>query len=178
MAANGNTLAGRTCLVTGGAGGLGKSIALALQAEGANVAVSDFSESLLDSVAAEFKQSDSSALLLSGDVTDASVVKCLISSTVQHFGQLDVLVNCAGIFDRFEPVGDLSQDLWSKVFAVNVTGPFLLSKEVINHFLSRAATDASIINIGSLASEHGWCGGKYAPCLNLGIKTRLLTDSQ
>lgn len=165
MAATGNTLSGRTCLVTGAAGGLGKNIALALQSEGANVAVCDFSESLLNSVAAEFQQTGPTPLFLSGDVTDASAVKSLISSAVHHFGRLDVLVNCAGIFDRFEPVGDLGQDLWSKLFAVNVTGPFLLSKEAINHFLGRSATDASIINIGSLASEHGWCGGEDSPIL-------------
>ncbi|KAK4944567.1 hypothetical protein LTR10_016001 [Elasticomyces elasticus] len=162
MTAAGKGLSGRVCLVTGGAGGLGKSIVLALLEGGANVAVSDISKTALESVAdAEFHKhgATSKLLLLPGDVTDAGVVKSLIDETVKHFGQLDVLVNCAGIFDRFDPVGDLSQDLWSKVLAVNVTGPFLLSKEAINHFLSRGATDASIVNIGSLASEHGWCGG-------------------
>lgn len=144
--------------MTGGAGGLGKSIALALLEEGAKVVVSDFSESLLDSVAAEFQPKES-VLLLPADVADAGAVESLISKAVHHFGRLDVLVNCAGIFDRFEPVGDINQDLWSKVLSVNVTGPYLLSKAAVNHFLSRSATDASIINIGSLASEHGWCGG-------------------
>ncbi|KIW19367.1 hypothetical protein PV08_03662 [Exophiala spinifera] len=158
MAPAGNILSGRTCLVTGGAGGLGRTIALALLDEGAKVVVSDFSESLLDSVAANF-QSKESVLLLPADVTDAGAVESLISRTVEHFGQLDVLVNCAGIFDRFEPVGQLNQALWSKVMDVNITGPFLLSKAAVNHFLDRRATDASIINIGSLASEHGWCGG-------------------
>ena len=156
----GQRLSGRTCLVTGGAGGLGKSITLALLEDGANVVVSDISKSLLDSVAAEF-QKKGPTLLLPGDVTDANVAASLITKAAEHFGQLDVLVNCAGIFDRFEPVGDLSKDLWSKVLAVNVTDPFLLSKEAISHFLTRGATDASIINIGSLASEHGWCGGEY-----------------
>lgn len=163
MTVAGKGLAGRTCLVTGGAGGLGRSIVLTLLAGGANVVISDISKSALDSMAAaefEGQGSTSTLLILPGDVTDAGVVKSLIVDAVKYFGQLDVLVNCAGIFDRFDPVGDLSHDLWSKVFAVNVTGPFLLSKEAINHFLSRGATDASIINIGSLASDHGWCGGK------------------
>lgn len=160
MAPSDKIMSGRTCLVTGSAGGLGKSIALVLLEEGAKVAISDFNESLLTSVAAELQPKES-VLLLPADVTDASAVDSLISKVVQHFGQLDVLVNCAGIFDRLEPVGDLSQDLWSKVLAVNITGPYLLSKAAVNHFLGREATDASIINIGSLASEHGWCGGEY-----------------
>jgi NAD(P)-dependent dehydrogenase (short-subunit alcohol dehydrogenase family) len=159
MASAAKTTSGRTCLVTGGAGGLGKSIALALLAEGANVVVTDFSERILNSVAAEFQPGKESVLLLPADVSDAGAVESLISKTVQHFGQLDVLINCAGVFDRFEPVGDVSLELWSKLLAVNVTGPYLLSQAAINHFLSRSATDASIINIGSLASEHGWCGG-------------------
>ena len=168
MAAAGKSLSGRTCLVTGGAGGLGKSITLVLLEEGANVVVSDINKALLDSVAAEFK-GKGSTLLLPGDVTDASAVRSLIEEAVKRFGQLDALINCAGILDRFEPVGDLSQELWSKVLAVNLTGPFLLSKEAIKHFLSRGATDASIINIGSLASEHGWCGGESG-CRNDGEK--------
>ncbi|KPI36732.1 Bacilysin biosynthesis oxido BacC [Cyphellophora attinorum] len=159
MASAAKTTSARTCLVTGGAGGLGKSIALALLAEGANVVVTDFNEKTLNSVTAEFQQRKESVLFLPADVSDAGAVESLISKTVQHFGQLDVLVNCAGIFDRLEPVGEISPELWSKVLTVNVTGPYLLSKAAINHFLSRSATDASIINIGSLASEHGWCGG-------------------
>lgn len=167
MAAAGKGLSGRTCLVTGGAGGLGKSIVLALLERGANVAVTDITKAALEPLADAEGQDNSSTsklLLVPGDVTNASVVKSLVAETVKHFGQLDVLVNCAGIFDRFDPVGDLSQELWSKVLAVNVTGPFLLSKEAINHFLSRGATDASIVNIGSLASEHGWCGGEPLRC--------------
>jgi NAD(P)-dependent dehydrogenase (short-subunit alcohol dehydrogenase family) len=83
-----------------------------------------------------------------------------MEDAVKHFGKLDVLVNCAGVMDRFEPAGDVSLELWNKVLTVNLTATYLMSKEALNHFLSRCATDASIINVGSLASERGWCAGE------------------
>ena len=160
MAASGKSLSGRTCLVTGGARGLGKSVTLKLLDSGARVVVCDIDKDLLDSVSAEYSKRGQT-MQVQCDVTDASAVKSLVQDAVKHFGRLDVLVHCAGIVDRFDPIGDVSQDLWEKVLAVNLTGTFLLCKEVLNHFLSRCATDASIVNIGSLSSECGWAAGKY-----------------
>ena len=146
--------------MTGGARGLGKSVVLKFLDSGARVVVCDINKDLLDSVSAEYSERGQT-LQVECDVTDACAVKSSVEKAVKHFGQLDVLVNCAGIVDRFEPVGDVSQDLWEKVLAVNLTGTFLLCKEVLNHFLSRGAKDASIVNIGSLASECGWAAGEY-----------------
>lgn len=159
MAAAGKLLSGRTCLVTGGAAGLGRSTALEFLACGANVVICDINQKHLDSTSAELS-AHGPTLAVQCDITDASAIKSMITKAIEHFGKLDVLVNCAGIFDRFEPVGELSEAIWRKVLGVNLTGPYLMTKEVLNHFLSRAATDASIINVGSLASLHGWGGGK------------------
>jgi NAD(P)-dependent dehydrogenase (short-subunit alcohol dehydrogenase family) len=145
--------------VTGGARGLGKSVTEKLLDGGAMAVICDLSKDLLNSVCTEYSERGQT-LQVQCDGTDYSAVKSLVEKAVKHFGQLDVLLNCADIVDRFEPVGDVSQDLWEKVLAVNLTGTFLLCKEVLNHFLSRGATDASILNIGSLASESGWAAGK------------------
>lgn len=159
MASVGKSLSGKTCLVTGGAGGLGKSITLAFLAGGANVVVCDIDQQTLNSASVEFSDKGP-ALVVQCDITNPSSIKSLIKKAVEHFGQLDVLVNCAGIMDRFEPVGELREAIWNKVLAVNVTGTYLMSKEALCHFLSRNARDASIINIGSLASQSGWVGGE------------------
>lgn len=160
MTLSGKILSGRTCLVTGAARGLGKSIAEKFLDSDARVVVTDIDESLLKSVFAESSKRGQT-LPVQCDITDAGAVKSLVEKAVTHFGQLDVLVNCAGIVDCFEPLGDVSQGLFEKVLAVNLTGTFLLSKEVVNHCLSRGATDASIVNIGSVASECGWGAGEY-----------------
>lgn len=159
MASVGKDLSERTCLVTGGAGGLGKSVALAFLAGGANVVICDIDQKALDIVSKEFSN-QGPILVVQCDITDPAAVKSLVNQTVEHFGSLDVLVNCAGITDRFEPVGEVDEDVWARVLAVNLTAPFLMSKEVICHFLQRNATNVSIINIGSLASQRGWAGGK------------------
>lgn len=145
--------------MTGGAGGLGKSVAMAFLAGGANVVVCDIDQKTLDMALAEFAN-QGPILVVQCDITDPAAVKSLINQSVEHFGSLDVLVNCAGIMDRFEPVGEVGEDVWARVLAVNLTAPFLMSREVIGHFLKRNAVDASIINIGSLASQSGWAGGK------------------
>lgn len=158
----GKSLSARTCLVTGGAGGLGKAIALAFLANGANVVVCDLKQETLDQATSDL--SDKGPILaVQCDITNTYEVKSLVNNTIEHFGSLDVLVNCAGIMDRFEPVGELSDEVWARVLAVNLTAPFLMSKEVVAHFMSRNAQDASIINIGSLASQRGWAGGIYWP---------------
>lgn len=158
--ATSNGVSGRTCLITGGAGGLGKSIALELLARGANVAVCDINKATLSSSAAEFSKIGPS-LAIQCDITDASAVESLIKQVTKRFGKLDVLVNCAGVMDRFEPTGDVGLELWNKVLTVNLTATYLMSKEALRHFLNRGATDASIINVGSLASERGWCAGEF-----------------
>lgn len=160
MAATANGISGRTCLVTGGAGGLGKAIVLELLGNGASVAVCDINKATLESSAVEFSKIGP-ILPIQCDITNASAVEFLVEKVVHHFGKLDVLVNCAGVMDRFEPAGDVSFELWNRVLSVNLTATYLMSKEALRHFLSRGATDASVINVGSLASERGWCAGEY-----------------
>jgi NAD(P)-dependent dehydrogenase (short-subunit alcohol dehydrogenase family) len=113
-------LSGRTCLVTGGAGGLGKAIATLFLQSGAKVVICDIRKDLLDATSSEL--SDLGPLLsLECDITDATAVTGLFEKILERFGQLDVLINNAGIMDRFDPVGDLDQSLWQKVLAVNLT---------------------------------------------------------
>lgn len=138
---------------------MGRSIAVEFLACGANVVICDINQKHLDSASAELSI-QGPTLAVQCDITDSDAIKSMVAKAVEHFRRVDVLVNCAGIFDRFEPIGELSETVWHRVLGVNLTGSYLVTKEVVNHFLSRDATDASIVNVGSLASLNGWAGGE------------------
>lgn len=152
-------VAGKVCIVTGGAGGLGKDIVKILLEQGAKVVFCDINKKLLDAAKEEFGNGDT-VMAVECDITKPDSVKGLIDQTVKTYGQLDVLINNAGRMDKFDPVGDLDQALWDGVLAVNLTAPYMLSKFAIQHFLQRQATSAAIVNIGSLSSKCGFTAGK------------------
>lgn len=153
------SVAGKVCIVTGGAGGLGKDIVKMLVEQGAKVVFCDINKSLLDATKTELASGDA-VTAVECDITKADSVIALIDQTVKTYGQLDVLINNAGRMDRFDPVADLDQALWEGVLAVNLTAPYLLTKFAVQHFLRRQATNAAIVNIGSLSSKCGFTAGK------------------
>ncbi|KAF6802867.1 short chain dehydrogenase [Colletotrichum sojae] len=160
------THTGTTVIVTGSGGGLGKAIAEAYLAAGANVVIADINQSRVDAVAAEHRDTYAGRLLpLAVDVTSESSVAALVSAAVDRFGRLDVLVNNAGVMDKFDPAGECAKETWDSVLAVNLTGPFLTTKAAVNQFLAQGATSASggppglVINIGSNASFKGLSSG-------------------
>ena len=160
-----NNLAGKTCLVTGGAGGLGKAIATKYLEAGANVVICDVNEERLQQAAAELS-SKGTLKTIQADITNPDAVQRLVNEIVKDFQKLDVLVNNAGIMDHFDPVGDLDTGLWDKVIAVNLTAPYLLSKLAVNNMLEQANPNGCIFNIVSVAGKAGWSGGMYS---SLGI---------
>ncbi|KAG2026683.1 hypothetical protein GB937_001469 [Aspergillus fischeri] len=153
-----NSLAGKTCLVTGGAGGLGKAIASTFLAAGANVVICDVNEDRLQQTSAELGETGR-LKTVKADITSASAVQALFDEIIADFGKLDILVNNAGIMDRFDPVGDLDEALWDKVIGVNLTAPFLLSKLAVRNMFAQPTPDGCIINIVSVAGKAGWAAG-------------------
>jgi len=151
------SLTGKVCLVTGGAGGLGKAIAQALLSAGALVAITDINQTLLDSVSASFPPS--SFLAVHANVTIEESARQLVSEVVSKFGHLDILVNNAGIMDNFDGVAECQMDMWGRVLAVNLTGPFIMTGLAVKNFLENG-TKGRILNIGSLASFRGGTAGK------------------
>lgn len=136
-------LAGRVALVTGGRGGIGRAICARFEREGARVYAADLSEGgSLDG--------DGAGTFVHLDVTDEASVKAAFARVADEAGQLDVLVNAAGI-EIEKTIEDTSLEEWNRSFAVNVTGTFLASKHALP--LMRAAVSAehsaSIINFGS-----------------------------
>ncbi|KAG5743201.1 hypothetical protein H9Q69_012845 [Fusarium xylarioides] len=152
------SLAGKTCLITGGAGGLGKAIAVAFLKAGSNVVICDINEERVEQAEAEL-QGMGSLLAKTVDITSLSQVQQLFHEIYNKFTKLDILINNAAIMDRFEPVGDVNLDLWDKVLTVNLTAPLVLSKLAVQGMLQRESINGSIINIASGSAKAGWLAG-------------------
>src|SRR5512144_571153 len=115
------SLEGQAAIVTGGGQGIGRAIALALAAEGADVAVFDVNAKGAGEAAAAIREQGRRALALTVDVTDLARVEAATAEVVTAFGRLDVLVNNAG-WTPNEPFAGSAPETWSKVVAVNYTG--------------------------------------------------------
>jgi 3-oxoacyl-[acyl-carrier protein] reductase len=143
---------GKIALVTGGAQGLGKGIALRLAAEGYRLALADIDEVRLRESGAEV---GGETLALRVDVADEACVAQALADTRARFGRLDVLVNCAGILglvDNRPPlVEDTPLDVWQRVIGVNLTGPFLMCRAAVP--LMRESGGGRIVNIASRAAR-------------------------
>jgi NAD(P)-dependent dehydrogenase (short-subunit alcohol dehydrogenase family) len=140
---------GKTVLVTGASGGIGREIALAFAGEGANVALVARSDGVEET--AELIDDPERTLAVRGDVTDESSVSEAIERTVETFGGLDCLVNNAGIAGPTAPIEEVSLADWKRTMAVNVTGMFLTTKHAVAHL--RESDRASVINVSSISGK-------------------------
>ncbi|KAF2494934.1 short-chain alcohol dehydrogenase [Lophium mytilinum] len=151
---------GKTVLVTGAAGGLGKAISTAFLEAGANVVIVDVNKARLSATDEELSAAHSGRVLaLEANLTDGPALEDLMSKVLAKFSRLDVLVNNAGIMDLFDPVGDLEKSLWDKVIAVNLTAPMMTSKLAVNQFLKQEPQGGAILNVASTASVRGFPAG-------------------
>lgn len=134
-------LIGRCALVVGGAGGIGGGIAEAFLAEGAKVVIADFNEEVTANRAKEI-----GSLGVAIDVTNEASVKVGVAKATQLLGQIDILVNSAGIATQ-APVVDMTLELWNETIAVDLSGVFLVTHHVLPQMLARS--DGRIINVAS-----------------------------
>ncbi len=146
-------LNGRIALVTGGARGLGEAVCRTLAAAGATVIAADIREDRANAVAQAIQAEGGRAEALLLNVTDASQAEQVVGQVIERHGRLDVLVNSAGI-DRTVPVEELSVDDWDRILAVNLRGPFVMSKYALLHM--RQQQRGHIINIVSTAAKRAW----------------------
>lgn len=148
-------LTGMSAIVTGGAKGIGRHYSMALADEGAQVMVADIADG--STVAREIvaKHGQGAAESVMFDVSDEKAVKSLVEKTVERFGKIDVLVNNAALFATldYKPMTDIDGELWDKVMAINVRGPFLMAKYAVPHMKARKY--GKIINIGSGTAKKG-----------------------
>lgn len=138
----------RVAIVTGASSGIGRSIAVALAAEGARVIVAARSADRLAALVAEIEEKGGTAHAVTTDVTVESQVRALFDACVSTYGAPDLVVNNAGIADH-TPSTELSLDRWHEVIDINLTSVFLCSREAL-----RLMTGGGrIINIGSISAK-------------------------
>jgi NAD(P)-dependent dehydrogenase (short-subunit alcohol dehydrogenase family) len=140
-------LAGKVALITGGGTGIGRAIALAFAREGASVAIAGRRLEKVKEVAAEIDRQGIRALPLGCDVTRAEEADHAVAETARKFGKVNVLVNNAGTLS-VSTVDTISEEDWDRVIAVNLKGPFLMSRAALKEF--RKAGGGTIVNIGSV----------------------------
>jgi NAD(P)-dependent dehydrogenase (short-subunit alcohol dehydrogenase family) len=153
MAYRDKPLAGKTVLITGGAKRIGRAIALALAESGANVAITYLGSQMeAEATVRAIAEYDVDAFAVRCDLREPESIEQAVISVVEEFGQIDVLVNNAGIFAS-EALEKISVEQWDGMFATNTRAPFLMAKAA--HPYLRAA-HGRIINIGSLGGLHPW----------------------
>lgn len=143
-------LDGKVAIITGGGSGIGKGIAKAFADEGCSVVIAARNGERLNAAAAELSSDGATVIAVPTDVTNEDQVISLFAKTMDQFGRLDVLVNNSGAFDG-GPVEDLTLEQWQTVIDVNVTGPFLGSREAFK--IMKKQGGGRIINIGSIAAQ-------------------------
>src|SRR3979490_762540 len=125
----------------------GEAIALAFAREGGGVAVAGRRLEKIREVAREVQKEGGAGFAMECDVTQALNVERAVKGTLERFGRLNVLVNCAGAL-HVSTVEGISEEEWDRLMAVNVKGPFLMSRAVLPEF--RKAGGGAIVNIGSI----------------------------
>ena len=147
-------LQGKTILLTGAAGGVGRATALRLAKEGANLALADIRGDELRKIATQIGKT---ALPLEADVSRTQDVQRMVNETVGRFGCVDVLVNNAGgsanLLGKITTFIDSEESTWDFVFGLNLKGTFLCAHAVLGQMIQRRS--GKIINIASIA---GVCG--------------------
>jgi NAD(P)-dependent dehydrogenase (short-subunit alcohol dehydrogenase family) len=149
-------LHGKTAIITGGAGGIGRATALLFAGEGGAVCIADLSQEAGIEVSREISRSGGRAIFEWADVTRAADCRRVVERALEEFGGVDVLFNNAGIIRRASVV-EISEGDWDRVMAVNVKSVFLMCREVIPIMVK--ANGGSIINA---ASGWGLAGGTRA----------------
>lgn len=151
-------LTGKTAIVTGGSRGIGKEMAEALAEAGANLMLCARRAEWLDETVAEFQAKNFNVAARLADVSKAEDIQAVVNETMEKFGQIDVLINNAGVSWGAMPE-DMPLAQWQKVIDVNLTGCFLFAQAVGREMLKRKS--GSIINIASISGLTSSANGPY-----------------
>lgn len=157
-------LKGQKAIVTGASSGIGKAVAIALGAAGADVAVNYVgSEQPAAEVVNTITSRGGRAIAVQCDVSKEDQVKAMFARTIQEFGTVDILINNAGL-QKDAALVDMTIDQWNTVIGVNLTGQFLCAREAVREFVRRgvkpevSVSAGKIICISSVHEVIPWAG--------------------
>lgn len=150
-------LAGRRALVTGGSLGIGRAIAARFVAEGAAVAIGGRRAELLEEAAAGLGADGGTCVPVVGDVAVEADAERIVAAAAEHLGGLDLLVNNAAVdTESWGKVHEWSVAEWDRIIAIDLRGPFLVSRAAIPHLLE--AGGGAILHISSVCAVTTWPG--------------------
>ena len=156
----------KIAIVTGGAGGIGNVLAMALGAQGATVVVSRRNQESVERVARQITEaSGNKAIAIPSDVSNESSVQSLVDEVVKKYGKIDILVNAMGLNIKHDAFEFLMED-WDKLFAVNVKGTMVACKMVGN--VMQKQKSGAIVNLSSVRGIRGYTGGNAGYCATKG----------
>jgi NAD(P)-dependent dehydrogenase (short-subunit alcohol dehydrogenase family) len=138
----------KIAIITGAASGLGEKIALTLSEEGSKVVLTDINETDLQALRIKIETEGGKVIAVPTDVSKSQEVNRMVENTIEAFGKIDILVNCAGIA-RDAYLGKMTDEAWNEVITVNLSGTFYCCRAVIPHMM--AERTGKIINISSAA---------------------------
>ena len=148
-------LIGKVALITGGAQGIGKAIALLLARNGADIVVTDVNLERAEETSGEIQALGRKSMALKADVSRLAEVDALVQTVVEKFGRIDILVNNAGIA-RDKLILRMTEEDWDAVLGVNLKGTFNCTKAVIKHMSKQRS--GKVVNIASVVGEMGNAG--------------------
>lgn len=147
----------QVALVTGAASGIGRALVQRFAAEGAAVVAVDIIEAPLQALVKELREQGARITGCTANVALDTDVEAMLNTATSTFGRLDILCNNAGIMDLMTPAAEVPLDLWERVMAVNLYGPFLACRRAIPLFLEQGG--GSIVNTASEAGLRGGAAG-------------------
>ncbi|MBI4835044.1 MAG: 3-oxoacyl-[acyl-carrier-protein] reductase [Planctomycetes bacterium] len=148
-------LKNKVAIVTGGGRGIGREIALALAAQGANIVLVDVDEKTLSETAKEIESKGIKAMTAKADVTSSTDMEKLADEAMAKFGSIDILINNAGI-TRDNLIMRMKEDEWDKVLSINLKGIFNCTKSVSRYMMKQRS--GRIVNIASVIGIAGNVG--------------------
>ncbi len=147
----------QVALVTGAGSGIGRALVQRFVSAGIAVVAVDIVEAPLQALVKELQEQGAAITGCTANVASESDVDAMLTTATSVFGRLDILCNNAGIMDLMTPAAEVSLDLWDRVMAVNLYGPFLACRRAIPLFLEQGG--GCIINTASEAGLRGGAAG-------------------
>jgi len=166
---------GKTAIIFGASRGIGRATADVLADYGAHVILCARSETDIHDAALEIMRQGGNAEALTCDVTDFATVQSVIDQTVLNQGQIDIVVNCAGVIEPLSFLAESDPEIWSRAVDVNLKGTYFGMRAVLPHMITRG--EGSIVNISSGAANSALVGWSHY-CATKAGAAKLTTIAQ